>query len=72
MGNLIGSDLYYEAVRLLKDKGQMRTYQLALSLGIKTSQALRLLKEMEAESVVEKAQFSYVNCYSWKLRKEKE
>lgn len=70
MGNLIGSDWYYKAVQLLRDKGQMRTYQLALNIGIKTRQALMLLKQMEVEGVVEKARFSYVNCYSWQLRKE--
>lgn len=70
MGHLIGSDWYYRAVKYLKDFEQCRTYQIAKLLGIKTPQALRLLKQMEVAGVVEKAEFSYSNCYSWKLTKE--
>lgn len=72
MSSLIGSDWYYRALCLIKETGQMRTYQMALKLQIKTSQALRLLKQMETEGVVKKAAFSYSNCYSWELRKEQE
>lgn len=72
MSSLLGSDWYYRTLCLLKEKNQMRTYQVALNLGIKAPQALRLLKQMEVAGVVEKARFSYSNCYEWKLRKEQE
>lgn len=72
MGHLIGSDWYYKAVKYLKEFEQARTYQIARLLKIKTPQALRLLKQMELVGVVEKAEFSYSNCYSWKLRKEQQ
>lgn len=72
MGHLIGSDWYYKAVKYLQEFEQCRTYQIARLLDIKTPQALRLLKQMEAAGVVEKAEFSYSNCYSWKLTSEGE
>ena len=66
MGHLIGSDWYYKAVKYLQEFEQCRTYQVARLLDIKTPQALRLLKQMEVAGVVERAEFSYSNCYSRK------
>lgn len=70
MGNLIGSDWYYKTVYKMGELKVMRTYQVANHLGIKTRQALILMKQMESAGVVSRGKFSYKNCISWQLTEE--